>query len=311
MADDVQNEEGGDTTSHLYEGKTVRSSAPSRKKAAGRLKSSTEIPKDAIPEVHVPTVIESFFGGPIVSNTKFLPPDRMVSSLQQLAAVALIMLGFLTFMVTPVSGTAWFSLANTLGMPALGGIIHLILMIGGLIAGLYGITQRDQRAIIASYGMLIVVTLRFAGSKVDFGLDLLPEEEIYQKLLLLLYAVFLVMYIELTSGIIRFSMLDTSIRTGEVYVMQVNKITSKYYRSLMITPAIAGLVALLTLLINLIIPAIVGLFDEVSAHRLRESVELTSVYGVALGTVMVFTIIAAMFAINLPLRIQQMQEKNA
>jgi hypothetical protein len=61
MADDVQNEEGGDT-SHLYEGKTVRSSAPSRKKAAGRLKSSTEIPKDAIPEVHVPTVIESFFG---------------------------------------------------------------------------------------------------------------------------------------------------------------------------------------------------------------------------------------------------------
>ena len=119
------------------------------------------------------------------------------------------------------------------------------------------------------------------------------------------------MYIELTSGIIRFSMLDTSIRTGEVYVMQVNKITNKYYRSLMITPAIAGLVALLTLLINLIIPAIVGLFDEVSAHRLRESVELTSVYGVALGTVMVFTIIAAMFAINLPLRIQQMQEKNA
>ena len=154
MADDVQNEEGGDT-SHLYEGKTVRSSAPSRKKAAGRLKSSTEIPKDAIPEVHVPTVIESFFGGPIVSNTKFLPPDRMVSSLQQLAAVALIMLGFLTFMVTPVSGTAWFSLSNTLGMPALGGIIHLILMIGGLIAGLYGITQRDQRAIIASYLSLI------------------------------------------------------------------------------------------------------------------------------------------------------------
>ena len=155
------------------------------------------------------------------------------------------------------------------------------------------------------------MTLRFAGSKVDFGLDLLPEKEIYQKLLLLLYAVFLVMYIELTSGIIGFSMLDTSIRTGEVYVMQVTKITGRYYRSLMITPVVAGLVALLTLMINLIIPAFVGLFDDVAAHRLRESVELTSVYGVALGTVMVFTIIAAMFAINLPLRIQQMQEKNA
>ena len=310
MADEVETDGGGDT-SHLYEGKKVRSSAPSRKKAAGRLKSSTDIPKDAIPEVHVPTVIESFFGGPIVSSTKFLPPDRMVSSLQQLATVNLVMLGFLTFMVTPVSGTAWFSISNALGLPSFGGIIHLILMIGGLIAGIYGIIQRDQRAIIASYALLILVTLRFAGSKVDFGLDLLPEEEFYQKILLLLYAVFLVMYIELTSGIIRFSMLDTSIRTGEVYVMQVTKITNKYYKSLMITPAIAGLVALVTLMINLIIPAFVGLFDEVAAHRLRESVELTSVYGVALGTVMVFTIIAAMFAINLPLRIQQMQEKNA
>lgn len=310
MADEVD-VDGGSDTAHLYEGKKVRSSAPSRKKAAGRLRSNTDIPADAIPEVHVPTVIESFFGGPIVSSTKFLPPDRMVSTLQQLATVILVMLGFLTFMVTPVSGTVWFSVANSLGLPSAGGIVHLVLMLGGLTAGIYGISQRDQRAILISYALLIVVTLRFAGSKVDFGMDLLPEEEIYQKLLLLLYAVFLVMYIELTSGIIRFSMLDTSIRTGEVYVMQVTKITGKYYRSLMITPAVAGLVALLTLMINLIIPGFVGLFDEVAAHRLRESVELTSVYGVALGTVMVFTIIAAMFAINLPLRIQQMQEKNA
>ena len=46
MAKEVRVDGGGDT-SHLYEGKTIRSSAPSRKKAAGRLKSSTEIPKDA------------------------------------------------------------------------------------------------------------------------------------------------------------------------------------------------------------------------------------------------------------------------
>ena len=128
MADEVETDGGGDT-SHLYEGKKVRSAAPSRKKAAGRLKSSTEIPKDAIPEVHVPTVIESFFGGPIVSTTKFLPPDRMVSSLQQLATVNLVALGMLTFMVTPVSGTAWFSVANSLGMPSAGGIIHLLSLI--------------------------------------------------------------------------------------------------------------------------------------------------------------------------------------
>ena len=33
--------EGKSDTAHLYDGKTIRSSAPSRKKAAGRLKGST------------------------------------------------------------------------------------------------------------------------------------------------------------------------------------------------------------------------------------------------------------------------------
>jgi hypothetical protein len=311
VADNSSTEGEVSDTAHLYEGKKVSSAPPSRKKAAGRLKSATEIPKDAIPEVHVPTVIESFFGGPIVNTTKFLPPDRMVASLQMGSAGVLIMLSLLTFMVTPVSGTAWFALSNMLGMQTLGGALHMLIILGGLIGGMYGIFQRDQRALLASYTLLILVTLRFAGSKVDFGINFLPEGEIYQKMLLLLYAVFLVMYMELTNGIIRFSMLDTSIRTGEVYVMQVTKITSRYHRSLLITPAIAASVAGLTLLINLIIPAFVGIFDDVSALRLRESVELTSVYGVALGTVMVFTVIAAMFAVNLPLRIQQIRERNA
>jgi len=311
VADDNIVEDDVSDTAHLYEGKKVSSAPPSRRKAAGRLKSATEIPKDAIPEVHVPTVIESFFGGPIVNTTKFLPPDRMVASLQMGSAGVLMMLSLLTFMVTPVSGTAWFALSNILGMQTLGGVLHILIILGGLIGGMYGIFQRDQRALLVSYTLLILVTLRFAGSKVDFGINFLPEGEIYQKMLLLLYAVFLVMYMELTNGIIRFSMLDTSIRTGEVYVMQVTKITSRYHRSLLITPMIAASVAGLTLLINLIIPALVGIFDDVSALRLRESVELTSVYGVALGTVMVFTVIAAMFAVNLPLRIQQIRERNA
>ena len=311
MADDNTAEDDVSDTAHLYEGKKVSSAPPSRMKAAGRLKSTTEIPRDAIPTVHVPTVIESFFGGPIVNTTKFLPPDRMVASLQMGSAGVLLILSLLTFMVTPVSGTAWFALSNILGMQTLGGVLHVLIILGGLIGGMYGIFQRDQRALLASYALLILVTLRFAGSKVDFGINFLPEGEIYQKMLLLLYAVFLVMYMELTNGIIRFSMLDTSIRTGEVYVMQVTKITSRYHRSLLITPLVAASVAGLTLLINLIIPAFVGIFDDVSALRLRESVELTSVYGVALGTVMVFTVIAAMFAVNLPLRIQQIRERNA
>lgn len=298
-------------TAHLYDGKTIRSSAPSRKKAAGRMKGSTEIPKDAIPEVHVPSVIESFFGGPIVTKTKFLPPDRVVQTLQMSAAITLTLLAIVTFTVTPVSGTAWFWLSNAINQPSIGALIHLALIAIGFIGGMYGIFQREQRAILISYVVLILVTIRFAGSKVEFGIDLLPDGEIAQKLLLISYALFLVMYIELTSGIIRFSMLDKSIRTGEVYVMNVKKITRQYYRSLMITPLIAGLVALLTLMINLIIPTIVGLLgSDATATRLAESVELTSVYGVALGTAVVFMVVASAFAVNLPVRIAQMRENS-
>ena len=184
-------------------------------------------------------------------------------------------------------------------------------MLIGLIGGFFGISQRDQRALLVSYVAMILVTIRFAGSKVEYGLSFLPEDETIQKLLLIIYAIFLVMYVEISSGIIRFSMLDTSIRTGEVYVMNVNGITRRYTRALSVTPAIAGFVAMLTLFINLIIPAFVGILDPVAANRLKESVELTSVYGVALGTILVFIIIATMFAINLPLRIQQYAERQS
>jgi hypothetical protein len=299
-------------TSHLYDGKTVRSSAPSRKKAAGKMTGSSEIPKDAIPEVHVPSMIESLFGGPIVSKTKFLPPDRVVQTLQMSAAIILTLLSVVTFTVTPVSGTAWFWLSDIINQPAVGALFHILLIAMGFIGGMYGIFQREQRAILISYIILILVTIRFAGSKVEFGIDLLPDGEIAQKLLLISYALFLVMYIELTSGIIRFSMLDKSIRTGEVYVMNVKKITSQYYRSLMITPLVAGFVALITLMINLIIPFIVGLLgSDSTAKRLEESVELTSVYGVALGTAVVFMIVASAFAVNLPARLAQMRENSS
>ena len=299
-------------TAHLYDGKTIRSSAPSRKKAAGRMKGSTVIPKDAIPEVHVPSIIESFFGGPIVTKTKFLPPDRVVQTLQMSAAIILTLLSIVTFTVTPVSGTAWFWLSDLMDLPTLGVVIHLLLIGIGFIGGMYGIFQREQRAILISYVVLILVTIRFAGSKVEFGIDLLPDGEISQKLLLISYALFLVMYIELTSGVIRFSMLDKSIRTGEVYVMNVKKITSQYYRSLLITPVVAGSVALVTLMINLIIQSIVGLLgSDAAADRLAESVELTSVYGVALGTAVVFMIVASAFAVNLPVRLAQMRENGS
>ena len=298
-------------TSHLYEGKVVRSSAPSRKRAAGTLKADSGIPDDAVPDVAIPSWIDAIFGGPILVNREFVSPNKMVLNLQMGAIGSLLVLGFLTFMLTPVSGTAWFAISNMIGFGFLGLWLHLLMITIGLISGFWGVWQRDQRAILLSYVMLILVTIRFAGSKVEFGLSFLPENEIMQKLLLILYAVFLVVYIEVSSAVIRFSMLDTSIRTGEVYVMNVKSITDRYNRALGYTPVVAALVATLTLFINFFVPLFVGIFDSVAANRLEESVELTSVYGVALGTILVFIVIAGMFAINLPLRIQQYLESQS
>ena len=106
MADKVKVDGGGDT-SHLYEGKSVRSSAPSRKKAAGRLKSSTEIPKDAIPEIHVPSFI-GLFRWTCVSKQKFLLLTEW--SHHYGCVSSLVILSFLTLAITPVSGTAWFAI---------------------------------------------------------------------------------------------------------------------------------------------------------------------------------------------------------
>ena len=244
-------------------------------------------------------------------NREFVSRNKMVITLQMWASASLLVLSFLTFMLTPVSGTAWFAVASILGVSFLGIWLHFLLILLGLVGGFYGVYQRDQRAILVSYIALILVTIRFAGSKVEFGLSFLPENEVVQKLLLILYAVILVVYMEISSGVIRFSMLDTSIRTGEVYVMNVNSISGRYRKALAFTPLVASFVALLTLFINFIVPLFVRILDPVSANRLEESVELTSVYGVALGTILVFIVISSMFAINLPLRIQQYLESQS
>ncbi len=309
MATSQKPSSGGSDTAHLYEGKTARSTPPSRRKAAGRITLGTELPEDAIPDVHIPSFVESLFGGPLVPKMKFLPAARSVQNLQIGAAAVMVLLAVLTYIVTPVSGTPWFWMTNALGIAWLGLMIHLLVILLGIVAGFWGLFQRDQRFLLASYIFFILVSLRFAASKVSFDLALLPEGEMAQKLLLIMYAVCLVMYMELSNGVIRFSILDTSIRTQEVYVMNEKRILSRYYASLLITPIVAGAVALITLLVNLIVPAIVRMFDPIAALRLGESVELTSVYGVALGTMIVFLIVAGMFGLNMPLRIQQFRER--
>ena len=95
-------------TSHLYDGKTVRSAAPSRKKLAGQVGTGTNIPEDAIPSVEIPSFIESLLGGPLVPKMKFLPPDKMVQNLQIAVYGVLVALAFLTYIISPPQGTVWY-----------------------------------------------------------------------------------------------------------------------------------------------------------------------------------------------------------
>ena len=302
----VQGGQSGDTA-HLYDGKTIRSSAPSRKKLAAKVSQGTDIPKDAIPEVHVPSFIESLFGGPLVPKMKFLPADKMVQTLQMMAGGVMVLLAVLTYIVTPAPGTAWFWLGEALGIEVLGLALHILIVLGAIGTGFWGIFTRDSRFLMISYVLFIIVSLRFAASKVSFEW-LSFDEDLIQKIMLVAYAVLLVMYIELTNGVVRFSMLDTSIRTGEVYVMNVKKVLNKYHISLVVTPLIAAVVATITLLFKNVIAGVVSIFSEITALRLSESVELESVYGVALGTMIVFMIVGAVFAADIPGRIQKIRE---
>lgn len=299
--------QSGDTK-HLYDGKTVRSSAPSRKKLAGSAGAGTDIPQDAIPTVEVPTFIESLLGGPIVPKMKFLPPDKMVQNLQLGVYGILIGLGVLTYIISPSHGTIWYWL--TFGSLGAATFIQITVIIAAVGCGFWGTAQRDGRYILLSSLLFILAVLRFASSKVSLSQDWfgLADSPNLLTALIIAYAVLLVMFFEMSNGVIRFSMLDTSIRTNEVYVMNVKSIIGKYHRALVFNPLIAAVLAGLVLSANTILPAVVGIFSEQTATRMSESVELISVYGVALGSLIVFMIVGLLFAMNLPVRLQQWRE---
>ena len=158
-------------TSHLYEGKVVRSSAPSRKRAAGTLKADSGIPDDAVPDVAIPSWIDAIFGGPILVNREFVLTKQNGSepsdggnrfALSPRVPYFHAHASFRNCMVRDIKH-------DRLWLPGLW--LHLLMILIGLIAGFWGVWQRDQRAILLSYVMLILVTIRFAGSKVEFGLS--------------------------------------------------------------------------------------------------------------------------------------------
>jgi len=297
-------------TSHLYDGKTVRSSAPSRKKIAGQIGTGSEIPKDAIPEVEIPSFIESLLGGPLVPKTKFLPPAKMVQNLQLGVYGVLVALSLLTYMISPAEGTIWYMITGSLGIAT---ILQLLLIAAATGTGFWGTFQRDGRFTLISNLLFILAILRFASSKIMLSNDMfgLQDKPFLLSALVVVYAVLLIMYFELTNGVIRYSMLDTSIRTNEVYVMNPQKIVGKYHRSLLINPLIATVLATIVLSANTILPFFVGIFSKDTALRMEESVELISVYGVALGTFFVFCVVGGLFALNLPTHLQSFREKRA
>ena len=294
-------------TSHLYDGKTVRSSAPSRKKAAGQMGAGSDIPEDAIPSVEIPSFIESLLGGPLVPKMKFLPPDKMVQNLQIAVYGVLVALAFLTYIISPPQGTMWYILTGSLG---LANIMQLTIIASATVLGFMGTFKRDARLSLGSNLLFILAILRFASSKTSLALDV-DIGPTMLSVLVVVYAVLLIMYFELSNGVIRYSMLDTSIRTNEVYVMNPKKIVGKYHRSLVINPILATLLAWFVLSANTILPAIVGIFSSDTAQRMRESVELTSVYGVALGTLFVFVTVGVLFGLNLPTHLQRFRERQA
>tara|TARA_B110000444_G_scaffold103038_1_gene97341 strand:- start:6013 stop:6939 length:927 start_codon:yes stop_codon:yes gene_type:complete len=297
-------------TSHLYDGKTVRSAAPSRKKIAGQIGTGSEIPKDAIPEVEIPSFIESLLGGPLVPKTKFLPPAKMVQNLQLGVYGVLVALSLLTYMISPAEGTIWYMITGSLGIAT---ILQLVLIAAATGTGFWGTFQRDGRFTLISNLMFILAILRFASSKIMLSNDMfgLQDKPFLLSALVVVYAVLLIMYFELTNGVMRYSMLDTSIRTNEVYVMNPQKIVGKYHRSLLINPLIATVLATVVLSANTILPFFVGIFSKDTALRMEESVELISVYGVALGTFFVFCVVGGLFALNLPTHLQSFREKRA
>ena len=294
-------------TSHLYDGKTVRSSAPSREKAAGQLGTGSGIPEDAIPTVEIPGFIESLLGGPLVPKMKFLPPDKMVQNLQIAVYGVLVGLAFLTYIISPPQGTIWYIMTGSLG---LANILQLTIIAGATVLGFMGTFRRDARLSLGSNLLFILAIMRFASSKTSLAIDV-DISNTMLSVLVVVYAVLLIMYFELSNGVIRYSMLDTSIRTNEVYVMNPKKIVSKYHRSLVINPILATLLAWFVLSANTILPWIVGIFSGDTATRMRESVELTSVYGVALGTMFVFITVGILFGLNLPTHLQRFRERQA
>ena len=196
-------------------------------------------------------------------NNLVEPTMGAVPSYKALAIIVLGGLGILTYVVNPPDGTVWRTLAP--GGGGLATLLHTLVIFGAILVGGIGIMRRAPQYLLISYALFIFASLRFTSS--DITLAVLSDEDIFQservkEMLVIAYAVSLVLFFELSNGVLRFSMLDTSIRTNEVYVMNIKRVVSKYRRSLILNPLIAATFAWFALTMNEIIPAIVSIFSD-------------------------------------------------
>ena len=136
----------GDASQWGYEAPLRREDRPfvrsSRKKLAGNAGSSSEIPADAIPEVHLPSFVESLLGGPLVPKMKFLPPDSMVRNLQLASYGVTIMLALLTYIISHHKAPSGTRSPGSIGVA---GTMQFIVILGALVTGFYGSLRRDGR----------------------------------------------------------------------------------------------------------------------------------------------------------------------
>ena len=89
-------------------------------------------------------------------------------------------------------------------------ILQLMVVAGAIGTGFWGTMSRmlDFCLHLMSYSSFV---MRFASSKVSLSQDLFGfgDSQFLLTILVVVYAVLLVMYFELSNGVIRFSMLDT------------------------------------------------------------------------------------------------------
>ncbi|MCG2827093.1 MAG: hypothetical protein L6265_10940 [Thermoplasmatales archaeon] len=136
--------------------------------------------------------------------------------------------------------------------------ISILLFCLGIIMGLYGIWKKDIRPVAGSAVILIVLPI---------------TGNMENHIIILVFSVMFIMYIELAHAITKFHRLKKNVnQNAEITMIGLNEAMKRYIRIFPITAAATTAVTLTILVFT----GFLGCFSE----KIAESVELNSVYGV-------------------------------